>query len=281
MYSQTSYQITKIDLIVLRKMKEILSRSSGYAINLEDEMDYFKSYLPTGWFVALDANESIVGFIRSFTQASDWSLSELYVDTNLSERNTLARQLILQFLADNQFNVGHRLRFDINKLDSELNSAVEESGCSQQKQTFLYFEMKIQQSGNEASIVQAATLRQAKEIAEVMSHLHTVAQVEVESWIEDKSIRAIEVDDQVVCVAQVYFYSETAEINRIATRPQNLRQGYARKLLNSICSELIARNIPKLFLKVEDSRIPAIEFYRSYGFKEVESKAQIWHSKWF
>jgi ribosomal protein S18 acetylase RimI-like enzyme len=275
------FSIKQIDLITLEGMEVILSRSIGYSTSMADEVDYYKSESPTAWFVAQNTNGENIGFIRRLKQNSEWSLAEFYVEQNCIRRKLIASELLSKFLNANVFEYKHRLRFDLAHFDSDLNSAIEEAGCSEKKQIFHYFEMQIPEEKINISIEEQVTQFDAAEVAEVLSHLHPVKESDAKDWIKSKSIIAIDAESKVVAAAQINFYPDSAEINRIATRAESLRQGYAKQLVLKICNELRDRKIQKLFLKVEDVKVPAISFYRNFGFKENLDKKQVWHSKFF
>jgi tRNA threonylcarbamoyladenosine biosynthesis protein TsaB len=61
-----------------------------------------------------------------------------------------------------------------------------------------------------------------------------------------------------------------AEILTIATRPQNRRKGYARKLINKLTAELSsAQGVQSLFIEVAANNNPAVALYENAGFKPV------------
>jgi len=273
-------RIQKIGLETLRSMEGILTKSAGYETSMADEIEHFENVNPTGWFLALDSRERHVGFIRCFKQGDDWSTAELYVAGNFSDRQNLAKKLMTSFLEHNHFASSHRLRFDLNAMDVELNAVIEDVNLPHKKQTFLYFEIEAARINSGSSALPVETV-EATELATVLSYLNPVKESEAKSWLESGSIRVETAGARIASAAQVYFYGDSAEINRIATHGDFLRQGHARKLMAKICAELRARDIPKLFLKVEDVRAPAIGFYKDFGFQEIVGKRQTWHSLYF
>jgi tRNA threonylcarbamoyl adenosine modification protein YeaZ/ribosomal-protein-alanine acetyltransferase len=62
---------------------------------------------------------------------------------------------------------------------------------------------------------------------------------------------------------------DEAEILTIATHPSHRREGIARRLLDTICSELSSRGVVSLFLEVSRSNMPALAMYRNLGFSEA------------
>ncbi len=118
-------------------------------------------------------------------------------------------------------------------------------------------------------------------MADAFANLHPVTLDEVESWIKDESIRTTSFEGKVVAAAQIFNYGNSAEINRIATNSNFLRCGFSKVLMQNICDELSEKGIERLFLKVEDIRKPAIQFYESFGFVKNEEKTQTWFSKYF
>lgn len=59
-----------------------------------------------------------------------------------------------------------------------------------------------------------------------------------------------------------------AEINDILVAPAFRRQGLAKQLLNRIES-LLKDKTQKIFLEVRESNFPAINLYKSAGFKQI------------
>jgi len=72
-----------------------------------------------------------------------------------------------------------------------------------------------------------------------------------------------------------------AEVNRIATHSNYLRRGFSKMLMQNICNELSDLGVEKLFLKVEDVRKAAVDFYEDFGFVRNSSKTQTWISLYF
>lgn len=65
----------------------------------------------------------------------------------------------------------------------------------------------------------------------------------------------------------LYYVLDEGEIVRIAVRKSHRRKGAAGKLLlhaKGFCGE---KKVKKLFLEVRESNVPAIAFYKKYGFQ--------------
>ncbi|MNJ98581.1 ribosomal-protein-alanine N-acetyltransferase [compost metagenome] len=275
-----NFEIVNINLQLLSAMESLLSESAGYPTGMLDEIEYFQEESPKGWLIALDSEENKIGFVRSFQQGEDWSLGELFIKHECPNRKEIATSLINRFLTENLFPVGHRLRFDFSSMDADLNSMVENLDLHKKSQTFRYFELNVPQLNEKPS--EAANISaNPKIVAEVLSHLHPVSEADAKNWLDSGSVRIQMDGDRIASAAQIYFYPASAEINRIATHGDFLRQGHAKRLMSRICAELVTRDIRKLFLKVEDIRIPAIQCYKSFGFKEISEKRQTWHSLYF
>lgn len=91
--------IKVIDLPILQGMESILSSSIGYPTSMSDEIEYYNSEQPMGWFIAQSKNGENIGFIRRLKQGSEWSLAELFVDKAYENRKFVARELLSAFLA--------------------------------------------------------------------------------------------------------------------------------------------------------------------------------------
>lgn len=258
-------------------MQEIFSKSADCEVEIADEVDYFQEVIPKGWFVAVNQQQQFIGFVRSFKQNEEWSRAELYIDPYVTNRKGVALDLIRNFFRVNTFDLNHRVRFDVQTKDLDINLALEQLDMNRKAQTFHYFEMDTIGAGSTCTDY-ADNEVSAKQIAETLNHLHPVSEVEAKKWLADGSIRFEKHEGQVAAAAQVYFYQTSAEINRIATHSDFARKGYAKNLIGKISNELRERKIPKLFLKVESVRHAAIQFYKKNAFVENIEKQQTWHS---
>lgn len=272
-----AFQIFKIDRDILVRIENLLSASAGYQTSMPDELEYFDSESSKNWFVALDKKETPIGFIRCFNQG-EWSQGEVFVSPRV-DRKSIATDLLKKFIESNTFESGHRLRFDVADSDHEFKTCIEQLGLNQKSQTFFYYELELPKKTVIGESQQ--TDMSALEIAETLSNLHPVRLDEVETWIQNKSIRTVSYEGRVTAAAQIFEYGDSAEINRIATNANFLRRGFSKALMQNICNELSQNGVKKLFLKVEDTRKPAINFYESFGFIKNESKTQTWFSKYF
>ncbi|WP_413576189.1 GNAT family N-acetyltransferase [Bdellovibrio sp. HCB290] len=275
------FEIKNIDLRSLAEMEQLLSLSVGYPISMADEISYFEEESPKGWFYASEKNGRKVGFIRSFKQGEAWSQGDLYVEASNQDRMAIAKELLQAFLAGNSFPANHRVRFDVPSNDGDLIHVFRHLEANVKSQTFHYFELAIPAGLRPENAEESSHKAKPEHIAEAMSNLHPVSSGEAQEWIDSGSLRIEMVGDQVAAVAQIYIHPQSAEINRIATHKEFLRQGHSRSLLTKISAELSAINIPTLFLKVEDVRTPAIEFYKNFGFEEIHEKQQTWYSIYF
>lgn len=276
-----SIAICAITKDVLAQMQDVLTCSAGYEVSLDDELEYFNPLASVGWLAAKSSAGKFLGFVRYFMQNAQWSHAEFYVDPAIDERKAVALQLLTEFKAQAKFDAGHRVRFDVARQDAVLHSALEELGFSTQKQLFHRFELSLV---DRVKAPQASPLpgpANAKEIAEVLSNLHPVNEGEVLKWLSEGSIRIHSIENRIASAAHLCVHGASAEIVRIATHVDLTRRGSATKLLNQICQELAAQGIKLLYLKVESVRLPAIAFYKKFGFKENEFKSQTWHSRCF
>lgn len=273
--------IHRIDREILEKSHQVLSLSAGYDVSISDELEYFDSLGKVDWFAARSADGNVIGFLRYFPQDSNWSLGEIYVQPDLRNRSEIFRALMSEFQKCANFTAGHRLRFDLNTSDIELSRVIEESGSSQKKQVFRHFEVSLNQFKEKNFQGTYAVDLEPGQIIETLASLHEVSEQDVNQWISENSLRAISSGGKVVVVAHVSERGASCEIIRIATNKNFLRKGFAENLLKLICQEFAGRGKETLFLKVESTRSPAIELYRSFGFSEIKTKEQIWHSRWF
>ena len=66
----------------------------------------------------------------------------------------------------------------------------------------------------------------------------------------------------------VYYVIDEAEIARVAVDPSYRRQGVAGSLLNELKKYSESLGIIKWLLDVRESNVPAISFYKKWGFTE-------------
>ncbi len=273
-------KVQPITLDIIREMRHVLSESAGYAVSLEDEIEYFDPNAAKSWYFLREPDGQIQSFIRSFTQNAEWSLAEIYVSPHSQNRRHITSSLLDNFKSAISFPIGHRLRFDISSYDLELNEVLAEEGFSEKRQTFLFFERKLDGSIQQLNY-DTISAADSKNISEVLSHLHPVLEDEAQKWILSKTIRGVRCEGKIVAAAQIYESDDALEVNRFATHEHFLRRGFAKKLMEQIFHESSGLQKTKVYLKVEDTRLPAISFYKSLGFREIQDKRQTWHSRWY
>lgn len=115
----------------------------------------------------------------------------------------------------------------------------------------------------------------------MLSNLHPVSEREVRQWIESQTIRVFRDATKIVAAAQIYISDDSLEVNRFATHARFLRRGFATKMMGRIFAEAAALEKTRVYLKVENTRTPAIAFYQHAGFIEDPAKCQTWHSRWY
>lgn len=159
----------KIDRNTLIDIHDLLNSSAGQEISIQDELSYFDSEKPKSWFVLKDVDGRNMGFVRSFSQGTDWSLGELYVVNTCKNRRQAARVLLESFASQLTLQTGHRLRFDVRATDLDLNAELIALGFSQKRQTFLHFQSPTSSSATQSNRPQWPSLSQASQVAEVLS----------------------------------------------------------------------------------------------------------------
>lgn len=65
----------------------------------------------------------------------------------------------------------------------------------------------------------------------------------------------------------LYYVLDEAQIMRIAVEESSRRKGAASLLFSKVKEFCGGKNIRNIFLEVRESNIPAIQFYRKYGFR--------------
>jgi ribosomal-protein-alanine N-acetyltransferase len=67
--------------------------------------------------------------------------------------------------------------------------------------------------------------------------------------------------------------ADEAELLLIGMLPEHRRAGHGRALLEHICGALRRGGARQVFLEVAEPNIPAVRFYRAFGFREVGRRA--------
>jgi len=81
-----------------------------------------------------------------------------------------------------------------------------------------------------------------------------------------------EVDGEIVGHAIVSVVFEVAELQRIAIGPAYRRRGHARELLAAVVASAAAEGAERLLLEVRETNEPALAFYASAGFAEIDRR---------
>jgi len=81
-----------------------------------------------------------------------------------------------------------------------------------------------------------------------------------------------ECDGEIVGHAIVSIVFEVAELQRIAIGPAYRRRGHARELLAAIVASAAAEGAERLLLEVRETNEPALAFYASAGFAEIDRR---------
>ena len=81
-----------------------------------------------------------------------------------------------------------------------------------------------------------------------------------------------EVDGEIVGHAIVSIVFEVAELQRIAIGPAYRRRGHARELLAAVVASAAAEGAERLLLEVRETNEPALAFYASAGFAEIDRR---------
>lgn len=84
-------------------------------------------------------------------------------------------------------------------------------------------------------------------------------------------------DNCIVGYAVVSNVLDEGEIERIATKPEYLRQGIGGELLHFAINHLRSKGVTKYYLEVKESNQPAIKLYQKYGFVVNGSRKGYYH----
>ena len=67
----------------------------------------------------------------------------------------------------------------------------------------------------------------------------------------------------------VWIIGSEAEIHKIAVAPEQRRKGIGKQLLKTVLKTLKEKNVKRVFLEVNEKNTPAINLYKSCGFKVI------------
>lgn len=81
-----------------------------------------------------------------------------------------------------------------------------------------------------------------------------------------------EADGEIVGHAIVSIVYEIAELQRIAVGPTYRRRGHARALLAHVVATATGEGAERLLLEVRETNEPALAFYASAGFVEIDRR---------
>lgn len=94
-------------------------------------------------------------------------------------------------------------------------------------------------------------------------------------------IVAIDEDDNsVVAYAGVWLMYDFGDITNIAVHPDYRREGIAKKMLSMVADICKEKGIERLCLEVKENNIPAIEFYKSFGFTSDGVRKRYYQNKY-
>lgn len=273
------FDIYPISVDSLSYLKPLFDRSAGYEVTLQDEVEYFQRQTRSNGLYARNSTGQVVGFVRSFEFEPTWSLIEFYVDLNCGHRKLLASELFQKFQVEFSLKANHRWRVDLLFSDVEMNEVVQESKFADEFKIFRYFELDLKSVKLKDQQLILVKSGDPMEAATVLSFLSPVSEYDAQMWINDDKLRILKMNNEIICVAQVFIHDDCAEIVRISTKPQYRAHGYGSKLIDQLVQELVTQKIPWLFLKVEDKNEEAIGFYQKLGFQENKGLKQYWYSK--
>ena len=75
--------------------------------------------------------------------------------------------------------------------------------------------------------------------------------------------------EEVVGYVFGWVVGETGELNRIAVKEELRKKGVGKRLLKEFIERIKEEGVKELFLEVRKSNTPAINLYKSFGFREV------------
>jgi ribosomal protein S18 acetylase RimI-like enzyme len=267
----------KIELInknYLIKLEPLLSESYGEKISIQDEIEYFEETKPTNWFVSINSDNDLLGFIRSFPFLDNTNVEvELYARNDIN----IEKSLIQKFDGINENKI---VRFCLNMTQKVLISYLKEIGYTYKIEEFkMYvFSKKNDISDNKSIRFGKTSSKEIYEIIDVLSEFNKFSESQIINLIKDNKIVVCEKNNIIVGVSLNNIYENYIEIAEISVKNELRRNGFGKELLEGIIFKYPDK---KLKLKVNKENISAIKLYEKVGFEEKIEDNEIWLSKNF
>jgi ribosomal-protein-alanine N-acetyltransferase len=96
--------------------------------------------------------------------------------------------------------------------------------------------------------------------------------IAAEGGMPTVQLLVVESDGEIVGHAIISIVFEIAELQRIAVGPAYRRHGHARTLLEAVIGRATEEGAEGLLLEVRETNEPALAFYASAGFTEIDRR---------
>lgn len=247
----------------LAQILPLLSESAGFDVSLEDEVECLQDG-GFGIFESLDGN--ISGFARAYPIGDNVYLGEVY---SPFFNPTLLVKNLLQSFPDKI------IRFDLSGGDVEAIEEMRSCGFNSHKR-FLYFDIQLTAPQTSHSQFRIAKIEDLTAVQKSLSELHRYSDEELKESLNSNNFLVLEDEsDKVVAAAKVAQRRYGFEIIEFAVEPDQRRNGHGEALVQAL-QAYASKDAHQLFLKVEDSRVPAIQLYKKCGMIERPEKSEIW-----
>ncbi|MCP4912349.1 MAG: GNAT family N-acetyltransferase [Oligoflexia bacterium] len=260
-----------IDKTSLEHILPLLKQSYS-DVTLDDEVEYFpREEESLGWCY-FEKDESPSSFLRYFIQGESpkFATFEFIIsDNSKSEFNALsdycfARANLLENIMQ---------RFELNEKQKAFIPNLEKFGFNE---TIIYLTFQKDLSNGDFNHLIDASASDFKQINECLSCFQIFSNKKLQELVESKSIHYLKIDNEIVSVAWIKFEQDTAELTEIATRSDWKNKGYAKTLLNSIEKWCFAQGYKKIFLKVKEENLPAVNLYKSLNYSNNVNLKEYW-----
>lgn len=118
---------------------------------------------------------------------------------------------------------------------------------------------------------------------------------EIENSLEKRILTTSAIDHDLECFNKRYILAmkgnitigyigvsllnDHADIISLAIKPEYVRQGYGKMLIDEVIKICKTVRIPKIFLEVRVSNLPAINLYLSMGFEQISIRKKYYEHK--
>lgn len=248
-----------------------LLKTSYPEVTLEDETKYFPEEESLGWCY-LEQNDHPTSFLRYFIQGDSpkFAIFEFVIKNNDSSE---FESLSLYCISKAKFLDKIMQRFELNEEQKSFIPHLQKLGFNQIT-TYYTYEKTILEG--EINHISKADEKDFDKINEVLKVFQIFNHKKLREYSKQGTIHYLKIDNIVVASAWIRFNSSSIELVEIATHPDHKSKGHAKTLLTSIEHWAYEKGHTKIFLKVKEENLTAVNLYKSLNYNKLIDKTQYW-----